>query len=108
MAATRELPQLLAGELLLRLAHRGAEVQQLVDLLAALADEHVHQPGAPRRPSQALYGGGEAAVAGPHRLGDAGVAGRRELRRSQSVELVGDGVEVHDKNDGTCPRPVGR
>lgn len=88
-------PQLLSGQLLLRLLQALAELQQPLHVLGTLPNERIRQPGADRRPLELLYGSGQLLVAVPAGLDGAGVPGGDELPRLEPVEAGCDGVEVH-------------
>jgi hypothetical protein len=95
MPPLRQPPQLIRVQSFLCLTQRVAKVEQLVDLVASFPHEKVHEMGATRRPLQQLDGGRKIAIARLSGVGGPGVASSRKLGRSQPVQLIRNGVEVH-------------
>jgi hypothetical protein len=76
-------------------AKTGSELQQWLDLRPPGADEGVRQPRHRRRLAEPADISGQASVAGSARLLLPLRSRGNEVFRRQSVELVGDAVEIH-------------
>ncbi|MGW2036152.1 hypothetical protein [Streptomyces sp. NPDC001811] len=101
---TGQSPQLRAVQLAVRAAQLLAEAEQRLDLLRLPAHQQIADPGGQARPPQGADLLGEGLVTGLAGVPGAAVAGGHELLRPQPVQLVGDGVQVHERPSRRPPR----
>ncbi|GKQ35324.1 hypothetical protein ALMP_18680, partial [Streptomyces sp. A012304] len=94
--------QLRPVEVVVGLAQRLAEPEQRLDLVGPFTDEEVAGPRRPAGAAQLADPVGERAVAGRAGGGHPGGAGGGELLRPQSVQLVGDSVQIHRGPSPPC------
>ncbi|MEU1889602.1 hypothetical protein [Streptomyces pristinaespiralis] len=88
-------PQLLAVEVLVRLAQALPELDQRVHLVRLLAHEQVAGPGGQSGAAQLLDLFGQFPVTGFSGRRRMLIRGCGELVRPQPVQLVGDSLQVH-------------
>ncbi len=99
-----QLAQLCPVQLAVRPAQLLAEAEQRLYLFRLPAHQQIADPGCQARPPQRADLLGEGLVTGLAGIQGAAVAGGHELLGAQSVQLVGDGVQVHERPSRRPPR----